>query len=623
MNAQSPIDSTIRLVHLDKLYLHDMNPRQNGSDADTAAMAQSIAINGLMQNLMGYEDPEGDGEIGIVAGGRRLHALQHLKSEGSGLMDSKEPDWDAIPVQVTDDPMLARSWAGAESTTQRPLHPADEIRAYAAMADQGSDPDTIARAFAQTIRHVKGRLALACLIPEALDALRAGHISLDLAKALTLARDEADQLSVLTGARSGNWNAHRVRDALTKETIRGDNRKVLFVGLEEYQSNGGTMDADLFEDQSYLHDKAVVDQLFKVKLETEAEALRVEQGWSWMITSTEAYASHNMLKGLTPIYRTEVELPEADQIEYEDLSERRFDQRNSLNEEAQQRLEELQTRADGDFTDEDRETGGIIVVVNHKGDLKTEGAYTRKGATTNKDDIVEHKPAAAKPAAAKPALTQAGAEDLRRISLMALQGAMIDKTEFLLELFAWQMERGAPSYSSPFAISLTDQPITPEAEGSWHIDARLNDPDHSVHNFSEDTAATFKAFQAKGKKHRNQVISRGLTRALQIPSGQMAALGAVMSEFAGVDIRKAWTPDAPTYFSRLNTPAMETLWAELLEADVDDERVAAFGQLKKGQKAKELSDLFANAEVQETLGLTRDQISRIDAWLPSELQAND
>lgn len=617
MNAQSPINSTIRLVHLDKLYLHDMNPRQNGSDMDTAAMAQSIAINGLMQNLMGYEDPEREGEISIVAGGRRLHGLQHLKSEGSSLMDSKEPDWDAIPVQVTDDPMLAHSWAGAESTTQRPLHPADEIRAYAAMADQGSDPDIIARAFAQTVRHVKGRLALASLIPEALDALRAGHISLDVAKALTLARDGADQLSVLTGARSGNWNAHLVRNALTKETIRSDDRKVLFVGLEEYQSNGGTMDADLFEDQCYLHDKAVIDQLFKVKLDSEAEELRVEQGWSWVKTSTESYSPHNMHKGLTPIYRTKVDLPEADEVELEALAERKWDRVNPLSDEEKQRLEELQLRADGDFTDEDRKTGGIIVKVDSKGAMVIEGAYAEKGEPTTDDDTVDHTPTTA-----KPALTQAGAEDLRRISLMALQGAMIDKTEFLLDLFAWQMERGAPSYSSPFAISLTDQPITPEAEGSWHIDARLNDSANSDHNFNEDTAATFKAFQAKGKKHRNQVIARGLTRALQIPDGQMAALGAVMAEFAGVDIRKAWTPDAPTYFSRLSAPAMETLWAELLEADADDERVAAFGKLKKGQKARELADLFENAEVQETLGLTRDQIATIDTWLPTELRAD-
>jgi len=44
MNMHTPLEATPRLVRLNQLYLHDMNPRQNGSDEDTAAMAQSIAI---------------------------------------------------------------------------------------------------------------------------------------------------------------------------------------------------------------------------------------------------------------------------------------------------------------------------------------------------------------------------------------------------------------------------------------------------------------------------------------------------------------------------------------------------------------------------------------------------
>ena len=41
---------------------------------------------------------------------------------------------------------------------------------------------------------------------------------------------------------------------------------------------------------------------------------------------------------------------------------------------------------------------------------------------------------------------------------------MIEKTELVLDLFAWQLERGAPGYSNPFAITPTDQKITGERE---------------------------------------------------------------------------------------------------------------------------------------------------------------
>jgi len=373
MNMHTPLEATPRLVRLNQLYLHDMNPRQNGSDEDTAAMAQSIAINGLMQNLMGYADPEHPNKIGIVAGGRRLHALQELKSNGSGLASSKEPDWDAIPVQVTDDAMLAQSWAGAESATQRPLHPADEIRAYGAMADQGNSPDTIARAFAQTERHVKGRLALAELIPEALDALRAGHISLDVAKALTLASGPEQQLSVLTSARAGKWNANYVRSEMTSHTVRSDDRKVLFITQELYLSNGGTMDADLFEDQTYLHDSAMVDQLFAHELAVQAEALREAEGWSWVKTTESSYSVWDMTKNLSSIYRTPGKLPEGDMDEFDELLE--LAEGHVLDDAGSERLDELQARIDGDYTDDDREAGGIVVLVNNAGELKIGRAH--------------------------------------------------------------------------------------------------------------------------------------------------------------------------------------------------------------------------------------------------------
>ncbi len=616
MNMHTPLDATPQLVALDQLYLHDMNPRQNGSDADTAAMAQSIAINGLMQNLMGYGDPAQPGKIGIVAGGRRLHALQQLQSEGSGLASSKEPDWDAIPVQVTDDAMLAQSWAGAESTTQRPLHPADEIRAYAAMADQGNSPDTIARAFAQTERHVQGRLALAGLTPEVLDALRANHISLDVAKALTLATTPERQLSVLTSARAGGWPARRVRHELTSDTVRSDDRKVRFITLALYLAEGGTMDSDLFEDHAYLHDSDLVDRLFTSELAVRAEALREAEGWSWVKTTESPYDAWDMTKGLTAINRTPGELPEGDLDDYQQLID--MAEEDKLTDQGRATLEELQSRLDGDYTDEDREAGGIIVLVNRNGELVTNGAYCEKSKSTKSDTGT----APGNTTTPKPALTQAGVSDLRRISLMALQGAMADKTKFVLDLFAWQMQRQASTHSSPFNITLADQAITPEA-GELQTPARLADISNETKYVegSEDVIASFRAFQDAGEKHRNAILTRHLVRTLQLPEGRMAPLGRLMVEFAGASIRKIWTPDGPTYFSRLSTQAMAAIWVELLELELDDPRITEFAKLKKAEKIKELAALFSDASAQEAHGLSRDQVAVIDAWLPPELRA--
>ncbi|MGR3599165.1 MAG: hypothetical protein ACU0FH_01990 [Heliomarina sp.] len=76
MNTHIELIADDTLAPLSKLYLHPINPRQNGAPEDTAAMAASIEINGLIQNLAGYEDPKKPGKIGIVAGGRRLRAVE-------------------------------------------------------------------------------------------------------------------------------------------------------------------------------------------------------------------------------------------------------------------------------------------------------------------------------------------------------------------------------------------------------------------------------------------------------------------------------------------------------------------------------------------------------------------
>ena len=63
----------VQYFPLDRLYLSDMNPRQD-ADADRIdLLADSIIACGLIQNLAGLADA--DGRVAVVAGGRRLRAL--------------------------------------------------------------------------------------------------------------------------------------------------------------------------------------------------------------------------------------------------------------------------------------------------------------------------------------------------------------------------------------------------------------------------------------------------------------------------------------------------------------------------------------------------------------------
>ena len=150
-----------------------LNTRAAPPEAEIDQLTDSLRVSGLLTNLIGLQTDTG---VEIVAGGRRLRGLNKLTGD-----DVIDP----IPVLVTDDPATAQAWAGAETHARVDHHPADEIRAYAAMAKLGRTPEDIARTFAKPVRHVRGRLALAALPAPALMALRENRISLDMAKALT------------------------------------------------------------------------------------------------------------------------------------------------------------------------------------------------------------------------------------------------------------------------------------------------------------------------------------------------------------------------------------------------------------------------------------------------------
>ena len=124
-------DRTTILAHPDALYLHPSNPRQDAPEADIAALADSIAACGLLQNLCGVMDEDGT-RIGVVAGGRRMRAVARLAKEGRG--DGP------YPVLIAPDAETALRWAQVENAARAALHPADEIGSYAKMAEQGPAP---------------------------------------------------------------------------------------------------------------------------------------------------------------------------------------------------------------------------------------------------------------------------------------------------------------------------------------------------------------------------------------------------------------------------------------------------------------------------------------------------
>lgn len=310
---QSAIEhAPIQYFSLDRLYLSPMNPREDVDADGITLLAQSIRAAGLIQNLAGLMDAEG--RVGIVAGGRRLRAISDLSPE-----DRAEAGLAEIPVRIAPDEATARAWASIENTAREALHPADEIRAYGRMAETGSDVPAIARVFGQSEAHVYRRLALAALPAPVLDALKAGEITLETAKCFTVAQDEALALDVLAEVRGKDVSAWRIKQALQPEAIQSTDRRAIYVGLDAYEGAGGTLTRDLFADEVFLADVALLDQLFTEKLAMDAEL--IGQGWKWVERTEDQYIPYEVTSNLDRLYRVEGELTEEQAARYDELAE--------------------------------------------------------------------------------------------------------------------------------------------------------------------------------------------------------------------------------------------------------------------------------------------------------------
>ena len=122
MKRETIAPASIQYFPLAQLYVSDMNPRQDADQEGIDLLADSLAMIGLIQNLSGILD--GEGRVGIVAGGRRLRAIARAV-ERDATVTERHPELASVPVRIAPDEATARLWAVAENTARAGLHIAD------------------------------------------------------------------------------------------------------------------------------------------------------------------------------------------------------------------------------------------------------------------------------------------------------------------------------------------------------------------------------------------------------------------------------------------------------------------------------------------------------------------
>ena len=615
MTKQDPLPtetSVIEQVPLDSLTLSDLNPRKTVSEAHIDTLAASIARFGLIQNLAGLRQP--DGRVEIVAGGCRLRALQQIVAK------AETPSPATVPVRLTEDPEEAAVWASAENAAREALTPADEIRAFGAMAAKGASVADIALAFAVSEARVYQRLALAALPQPVLDALAAGEITLGAAKAFTLSQDAALTQKLLDQIKDQPISEAQLKSALNPDAVSNSDRRARFVGQEAYEAAGGSLTRDLFSDAVYFADPGLLDDLFAKALEAERTALIEDADWLWAEAKPEPWLNYYEIDQakLARVYPVAGDLTEDEAEDYDTLAE--MCEAGVLDATGEARLAALQAMLDGEYTDDQKAVSGCFVVVNQSGRPEvTAGLVRPEDKTAAIKAGVLTAPARPAPAPKSP-YSQKLTADMQAIRLAAVQAALLAKPELVLDLLGFGASEASGSFETVFGLRLERPSNAPSVEDGFAREPRL---DHGIDATAywsegtrvEDLTEAFNAFRAEGKKARNAHITEAIARSLPYQAGGDAFFDQIAAE-AGADIRKHWTPTAENFFARVSADHLTELLCAFLDCDARDARVMAFSKLKKAEKAEKMEKLIADPVTQKLMGLTSEQKQNLAVWVP-------
>lgn len=617
--------AAITHVTLDRLYLHEANPRQHVSDEDIAALADSIRAVGLLQNLCGVADKKGK-KIGIVAGGRRLRALQLLASGDEAI--------DPIPVRIATDAAQATAWAGAENETRAALSPAEEVRAYAAMQAQGHDRDAIARAFGKAGRHVAGRLRLANLAPVILTALEAGDISLDTASAYTVSEDQDRQAEVFAELGDGwaSTNRRTIKARLIGETDHQFDSLCKFIGRDAYEAAGGAVAEDLFGDDIQFLDQELVTRLASEKLDAAADLATDEQGWKWAEARLEG-VDYDELSAFVRVYPATVPMSEADETRFTDLAEKLEAEDGTDEEWAEYNVLEEKSRETA-YSDDQRAHAGVIVSIGYHGDIKFEAGLVRPDDmdAAAEAGVCNNAPGKALAGAGgdkpkeKPLYPKALAEDMASIRTSAVQAALLAKPALAIDLLTFVLAArdshtaiDTSHISGGYGKAAND----PE-DDTMTLPDFLTFEDENLSGYRPDLAASFEAFRALTKKDRTAILTSCIARSIEgglpglvehggNPDGN-TALFEHLGVLSGADIRKHWTPDE-AFFKRLKKPQLAKVVADTLG---DAEKVDQISCAKHKDAASSVAKLFADPDA-KTYGLSKEQIAKVKEWTPEKM----
>ena len=341
-----------------------------------AELKASIAAHGIIENLVVY--PAAQGRFAVSAGGRRFEQTKALVADG--VFGPDHP----VPCRIQPDAEAAHELSLAENVVRAAMHPADQVEAFRALADEGETAASIAARFGVSERTVAQRLRLGHAAPELLDAYRADEMDLATLMAFTVTTDPARQRAVWEELKVQGYrpSARQVKRRLTDAQVPAEAAIARYVGVETYEATGGAVTRDLFADDDesgvWLDDPETLRGLAMERLEAAAEELRTRWAWAevhlevdWA-TTARYWRVHPQPCEATDAETAELEtlterLAELDQLDDDAWTEALAEEAEA----AQERIEAIHVAVErrAVYRREDRAIAGCIVTIGEDGTL--------------------------------------------------------------------------------------------------------------------------------------------------------------------------------------------------------------------------------------------------------------
>jgi ParB family chromosome partitioning protein len=605
-------------IPLNKLTVWAGNVRKTGTNDGIDELAASIEAHGLLQSLI-VRKAKG-GKFAVVAGQRRLKALQLLAAQNRIASDA------SIRCELVAAQADAGELSLAENVVRVAMHPADQFEAFRDLVDRGLDASAVARRFGVSELIVLKRLKLGRLSPVVLDAYRDGDIDLEAAQAFAITDDHAAQERVLNDLPDWNRSARLIRSQLTEDEIPASDKRVRFVGIQAYEQAGGTVRRDLFDDShsGTILESALLERLVTEKLTSVVEAVSAE-GWAWV----ESHPSFD--RSLLTDYRratpeqlplTDAQQAEIDSLtaEYDELAD--SPEADGGDEIALDRLEAIESRLDEIESSRQHWNGdvlssaGAIVSIDRYGDLIVERGLVRGDITDEpaleEDDIVEVPVLSRLPAtlvtdltARRTAALQIAAAANVPVMVAAVVHALALQTFYRFAQGHSCLKLSFQHASPDRLMAVPDSCVSVQQIAAAHADWSTRLPDDPASLWSWCVAQPQEVLLALLAYIGTLSIDAIRQKADGSDQGRFAHADLLAQEI-GFDIADHYTPDVPTYFSRISSAQ---IISSLCEAK-GVQAAPAWGRMKKAELASLAArELATSRWLPEVL---RPQIVRCD-----------